>query len=169
MIITNMKNLLIAAFLICGALTFNAFGQKATIARMISSGQSTNSMLSDILGMNDPQMKNAEMTNLSAVNFPNTVEVEYLAETRRLGKIRKKAIDKWLKDFGNAPADKKFYVSETLVSENNVNYWIIAKESVLEQLKTKQKNDSIKMKLKILGFYRKGSTTDYFLMTDGLE
>lgn len=164
-----MKKLFIVAFLIFGALTFNAFGQKTTIAEMISANQKTSSMLTSILGMDDAGKKNAEMTNLSAINFPTTAEVKYLDETRKLSKIRKKAIDKWLKDFGNAPADRKFYTQETLVSENDVNYWIIAKESVIEQLKTKQKNDSVKMKVKILGFYRKGSTTDYFLLTDALE
>ena len=155
--------------LIFGGLNVEAFGQTATIKEMISRRQTAGAMMSDVFGLDDSPMQNAELTSLSAIKFPNAVKVEYLSETRKLGKIRKKAVDKWLKDFGKTPADKKFYVNETLVAENNVNYWIIAKESVLEQLKARQKNDSIVLKLKILGYYRKGSIVDYFLMTDGLE
>ncbi len=67
------------------------------------------------------------------------------------------------------PADKKFCANETLVAEDNINHWIIAKDSASEQLKAGQKNDSVILKLNIPGFYGNGSTTDYFLMTDGLE
>ena len=166
-----MKKIFIVALLVCGAFTFNVFSQQqqGKIAEMISATERTNSMMSSVLGALGSDGANMEMTNLSAVNFPNTVEVKYLGETRKLSKTRKKAVDKWLKDFADAPGDKKFYTQETLVSENGTNYWIIAKQSVLDELKAKQKNDSVKMKLKILGLYRKGTTTDYFLLTDGLE
>lgn len=164
-----MKKLFTVALLIFAGLSIDAFAQKASIAEMISSQQRISRIMSGGLGTGNLGTENSEETILTAINFPSTIKVTYLAETRQLEKMRKKAVDKWLKDFGKAAGDKKFYVSETLVAENDVNYWIIAKESVLEQLKTKQKTAAVKLKLKILGFHRKGSTIDYFLLTDGLE
>ncbi|MGC2236868.1 MAG: hypothetical protein WA584_11955 [Pyrinomonadaceae bacterium] len=164
-----MKKLFTVALMIFGALSLNAFAQKSSIAEMISSNQRINKMFSGVLGDDNAGTENTEETSLSAIDFASAIKVTYLAETRKLEKARKKTVDKWLKSYGKTSGDKKFYVSETLVSENNVNYWIIAKESVLEQLKAKQKNDAVKMNLKILGYYRKGSTTEYLLLTDGLE
>ena len=126
-------------------------------------------MLAGLLGANSFGTDNAEFTNLSALNFPNSVEVKYLAKSKQLSKIRKKAVDRWLKEFNKTPNDKKFYISETLVAENGTNYWIIVKQDVLDKLKTKQKNDVIVLKMKILGSYQKGAATDYFLLTDGVE
>lgn len=140
-----------------------------TIEQLISYQQKTGGMFDGLLGAQNLPAKNAELMNLSQITFPNSVKVEYLAETRKLGKIRKRAVDKWLKDFSKTPADKKFYLSETLVAENGANYWIIVKESVLEKLKGKSKNDSVVLKMQILGSYRKGAAIDYFLLADELE
>ena len=163
-----MKKLFTVALMIFGFLSLNASAQKESIAEMISSSQRINRVLSGALDNNDAGA-NTEQIMLTAIDFASTIKVTYLAETRKLEKTRKKTVDKWLKDYGKASGDKKYYLSETLVSENDVNYWIVAKESVLEQLKAKKKNDAVEMNLKIMGFYRKGATTEYLLLCDGLE
>ncbi len=164
-----MKKIFIAAVFIFAGFAAETFAQTSTIEKMINSQQKTGNLLAGLLGANDLPSNNTEFTDLSAINFPNTVKVSYLDETRKLGKIRKNAVDKWLKNYNKTPADKKFYVNETLVEENGETYWIIVKESVLETLKSKRKNDSIILKMKILGSYRKGATVDYFLLAAGLE
>lgn len=138
------------------------------ISEMIKASQRIGGMLSGLFG---DAPANAEQTNLSAINFPNSVKVKYLGDVQKIDKSRKKAADKWLKDYAKKEADKKFYVSEIQVEEDGARYWIMAHENnVVAKLKESGKtNSEIVLKLKILGYHKKGDTTDYFLLADDLE
>ena len=170
-----MRKIFIIAFLISCVLSGNAFAQKQQktrkISEMINDSQRTNNLLGDLLGGGLENSGNAELTILSAITFPNAVKVKYLDETQKLSKSRKKAVDKWLKDYNKTPDAKKFYVNEIAVEEDGVRYWIMAHETaVIGKLKSSaKKDDEIILKLRILGYYKKGETTDYFLLAESVN
>ncbi len=105
------------------------------------------------------------------VNFPGSVKVIYLDEARKISKSRKKAVDTWLSDYAKTSGEKRFYINEIQVAEGAEKYWIMARENnVIARLKTSsRKNDEVVLKLKILGYYRKGKITDYFLLAEDVE
>lgn len=169
-----MKKLFIAAFLIFGFLSANVSAQKdeksGKISEMISAANKTGSFVSGLLGGGFPDSENAEITGLSAITFPNSVKVKYLGETEKINKPRKKAIDKWLKEYAEKPAGKKFYVNQIAVEEDGREYWVMAHEnSVIGKLKTAEKADEIILNLRIIGYYKKGKTIDYFLVAEGVK
>ncbi len=170
-----MKKTLIAAILIIVALTVNSFAQKPQkyrkISEMIADSQRIGNLFAGLLGGNSAVSDNTETTSLSAVNFPNSVKVKYTGEIRPISKSRKKAVDAWLKQYAKQSAARKFYVNEIEVEEDGVKYWVMAHENdVIAKLRTSaKKDDEIILSAKILGFYKKGATTDYFLLADGLE
>lgn len=146
----------------------NADKKYGKISEMIGASQKIGGLFSGLLGEMPP---GGETTNLSAVNFPNSVKVKYSGETRKISKARKKAVDKWLKDYAKTDGEKKFYANEISVEEDGKRYWIMAHENnVLGKLKSAvQKTGEIVLKLKILGYYQKGDNTDYFLLADAVE
>lgn len=169
-----MRKIFIVAFLIFGISVGAVFAQAQQktrkISEMISDSQRVNGLLTGLLGsMSSPE--NAETTSLSAVNFPNAVKVINLDETRKLSKLRKKAVDKWLKDYAQTPSEKKFYINEIAVEEDGARYWIMAHETaVVGKLRNaSKKSDEIILNLKILGYYKKGQTTDYFLLAESVK
>ena len=172
------KNLIIAA-LIALCLATAVFGQETgetkygRISQMIEAAQKAGGVFSDLSGSGGAagMPDNSESTFLSAVNFPTSVEVKYLGETRRIGKERKKAVDKWLREYARKPDAKMFYTNEFLVEEDGVKYWIMAHENtVVARLSGYSRiNDEVSLRLKIPGFYKKGKTIDYFLLADGVE
>lgn len=173
--ITNIRKIFIIAVLIFCAGGVDALAQNQKNARklseMIADSQKTGNLLSGILGGGPAGSENAEITNLTAITFPNAVKVKYLDETRKIGKIRKKALDKWLKDYGEKDSEKKFYINEIAVEEDGVRYWIMAHDTaVVAKLKSAaRKNDEIVLNVRIFGYYRKGATTDYFLLAESLN
>ena len=173
--ITNIRKIFIIAVLIfcAGALNISAQNQKNArkISEMIAGSQKTGNLMSGLFGGGSANSENAEITNLTAITFPNAVTVKNLNESRKIGKIRKKALDKWLKDYAEKGSEKKFYINEIAVEENGVRYWIMAHETaVLEKLKNEaQANEEIILNVRIFGYYRKGSTTDYFLLAESLN
>lgn len=169
-----MKKLFIAAFLIFGVLSVNVSAQKdekiGTIGEMISASNKTKNFVSGLLGGDFIDSDNAEITNLSAVTFPNSVKVKYLGETEKITKPRKKALDKWLRDYAEQSAEKRFYVNQIAAEEDGRKYWIMAHEKlVVEQLKSAKKGDEIILNLRIIGYYKKGKTVDYFLVAGGAK
>ncbi|MEP6900503.1 MAG: hypothetical protein ABJA66_02065 [Actinomycetota bacterium] len=170
-----MKKILIIAVLIFVGLNANGFAQKQQkyrkISEMITDSQRVGGLLAGLLGGNSAASGNLETTSLSAVNFPNSVKVKYTGETRKISKPRKKAVDTWLKEYAKQSDARKFYVNEIEVEENGVRYWIMAHENnVIAKLKSSaKKNDEVVLKLKILGYSKKGDTTDYFLLSDSVE
>ncbi|HVE56609.1 MAG TPA: hypothetical protein VNB22_07255 [Pyrinomonadaceae bacterium] len=170
-----MKKIFIIAFLIFCVSSGGTFAQKQQktrkISEMINDSQRTNGLLAGLLGGDSTVSDNAEMTILSAITYPNKVKVKYLDETQKLSKPRKKAVDKWLKDYNKTPDAKKFYTNETAVEEDGVRYWIIAHETaVIEKLKSSAKKDEeIILNLRILGYFRKGKTTEYFLLAESVN
>ena len=170
-----MKKILIAATLIFVVLIVNSFAQNqqknGKISEMIAGSQKIGGLLSGLLGDNLPSSGNVEMTNLSAVNFPNSVKVKFTGETRKISKSRKKVVDTWLKDYAKTPDAKKFYINEIEVEENGVKYWLMAHENnVVAKLKSAaQKDTEIVLSAKILGYSKKGTKTDYFLLADDLK
>lgn len=170
-----MKKIFIIAFLISCVLSLNAFAQKQQktrkISEMINDSQKTNNFLAGLLGGNSVDSGNAEMTILSAITYPNAVRAKYLDETQKLSKPRKKAVDKWLKDYNKTPDAKKFYTSEIAVEEDGAKYWLIAHETaVVGKLKSSaKKDDEIILNLRILGYYKKGATTEYFLLAESVK
>jgi len=170
-----MKKIFIIAILISCVFSANIFAQKQQkvrkISEMISDSQKTNNLLAGLLGGNSIGSDNAEMTVLSAITYPNAVKVKYLNETQKLSKQRKKTVDKWLKEYNKTPDAKKFYVNEIAVEEDSVRYWIMAHETeVVGKLKNSaKKDDEITLNLRILGYYKKGQTTDYFLLAESVN
>ena len=169
-----MKKLFIAAFLIFVSLCANVSAQdnekSGKISEMISAANRTGSLVSGLLGGGFPDSENAEITNLSAITFPNAVKVKYLGETEKIGKPRKKAIDKWLKDYAERSAEGKFYVNQITVEEDGKKYRIMAHEdSVIGKLKNVKKDDEIILNLRVIGYYKKGKTIDYFLVADRIK
>lgn len=169
-----MKKLFIAAFLIFTSLSANISAQKeektGKISEMIAAANKTGNLFSGLLGGVFPDSENAEITNLSRINFPASVKVKYLGETEKIGKPRKKAIDKWLKDYAEKSAEKKFYVNQIAAEEDGKKYWIMAHEnSVMSKLKATEKDDEIILNLRVIGYYKKGKTIDYFLVADGVK
>jgi uncharacterized protein YxeA len=170
-----MKKILIAAFLILVCFGIGSFAQKQQeyrkISEMIADSQKIGGLLTGLLGDNLPSSDNIETTNLSAINFPNSVKVKFAGETRKISKSRKKAVDRWLKDYAKTPDAKKFYINEIEVEENGIKYWLMAHENnVVAKLKNSaKKDDEIILSAKILGYSKKGATTDYFLLVDDLK
>jgi hypothetical protein len=169
-----MKKIFIIAILIFSVLGGNIFAQNQQklrkISEMINDSQSMNNRLASLLGGSMDNSDSVEMTILSAITFPNEVKVKYLDETQKLSKARKKAVDKWLKDYNKTPDAKKFYVNEIAVEEDGVRYWIMAQETaVVGKLKSSaKKNDEIILNLRILGYSKKGKTTEYFLLAESV-
>lgn len=172
--ITNIRKIFIIGALIFCLGGADNFAQNRKnprkISEMIADAQKTGNLMSDLLGGTPADSKNVEITNLTAITFPNAATVKNLNETRKIGKTRKKALDKWLKDYAEKASEKKFYVNEIAVEEDGVRYWIMAHETaVLAKLKNAaQANEAIVLNLRIFGYYRKGSTTDYFLLAESL-
>lgn len=170
-----MKKIFIIAFLIFCVLSGGSLAQKQQktrkISEMINDSQRTSGLLAGLMGGGMENSENAELTILSAITYPNKVKVKYLDETQKLSKPRKKAVDKWLKDYNKTPDAKKFYVSETAVEEDGVRYWIMAHETaVVGKLKSSaKKDDEIILNLRILGYYKKGKTTEYFLLAESVN
>lgn len=169
-----MKKLFIAAFLIFAGLGVNVSAQDnekpGKISEMISAANKTGNLVSGLLGGGFPDSENVEITNLSAITFPNSVKVKFLGETEKIGKVRKKAIDKWLRDYAEKSAEKKFYINQIAAEEDGKKYWIMAHEnSVVGKLKAVKKDDEIVLNLRIIGYYKKGKTIDYFLVADGVK
>lgn len=170
-----MKKIFIIALLISCVLGGNVFAQKQQktrkISEMIADSQKTNNLLAGLLGGGMENSDNAELTILSAITYPNAVKVEYLNETQKLSKPRKKAVDKWLKDYKKTPDAKKFYVNEIAVEEDGVRYWIMAHETaVVGKLESSaKKDDEIILNLRIFGYYKKGKTTEYFLLAESVN
>lgn len=169
-----MKNLFIIAFLIFASLGANVSAQdnekSGKISEMISAANKTGNLVSGLLGGDFLNSETAEITNLSAITFPNSVKVKYRGETEKIGKARKKAIDKWLKDYAEKSAEKKFYINQIAAEEDGKKYWIMAHEnSVVGKLKTVKKDDEIILNLQIIGYHKKGKTIDYFLVADGVK
>ena len=170
--ITKIRKIFIIATLIFCASGTNILAQTQKnprkISEMIAASQKTGSLMTGLLGGLE-NSENAEITNLSAITFPNAVTVKYSNETRKIGKTRKKALDRWLKEYAGKNAEKKFYVNETAVEEDGVRYWIMAHETaVLEKLKNTAAGGEIALNVRIFGYYRKGATTDYFLLAESL-
>jgi len=167
-----MKKIFIGAVLFLLVFGVNASAQKfRKISEMIGDSQKTNGLLSGLLGADSGGANSAETTMLSAITFPNDVKVKYLGETQKLSKTRKKATEKWLKEYGEMASQQKFYTNEIAVEEDGTRYWIISHEkNVIEKLKNSaKKDDEIILKMRILGFYKKGQTTDYFLMAESIK
>lgn len=169
-----MKKLFIAAFLIFVGLGANISAQDneklGKISEMISAADNTGILFSGLLGGDFVDSENAEIINLSAITFPNSVKVKFLGETEKISKPRKKAIDKWLKDYAEKSGEKKFYIQQIAVEEDGKKYWIMAHEnSVVAKLKTVRKDDEIILNLRIIGYYKKGKTIGYFLVADGVK
>jgi RNA binding exosome subunit len=170
-----MKKIFIIAFLISCIFGGSAFAQNQQktrkISEMINDSQRTNGILAGLMGAGSENSDNTELTMLSAITYPNSVRMKYLDETQKLSKARKKAVDKWLKDYNKTPDAKKFYVNEIAVEEDGVRYWIIAHETaVAGKLKSSaKKDDEIILNLRILGYYKKGKTTDYFLLAESVD
>src|SRR5687767_4133849 len=115
--ITNIGKIFIIAVLIfCpGGANISAQNRKNArkISEMIADSQKTGNLLSGLLlGTGQADSKDVEITNLTAIAFPNAVKIKYLNETRKIGKTRKKALDKWLKDYAEKASEKKFYTRE---------------------------------------------------------
>jgi hypothetical protein len=170
-----MKKIFIIAFLIFSVLSGNGFAQQQQktrkISEMISDSQRTNGLLAGLMGAGSENSDNAELTILSAITYPNAVRIKYLDETQKLSKARKKTVDKWLKDYNKTPDAKKFYVNEIAVEEDGVRYWIMAHETaIVGKLKSSaKKDDEVILNLRILGYYKKGKTTDYFLLAESVN
>ncbi|HQU82932.1 MAG TPA: hypothetical protein PKY59_07405 [Pyrinomonadaceae bacterium] len=170
-----MKKILFCAILFLFALSANSFVQTSQkyrkISEMIADSQKTNGLFPDMFGADFSDANSAETTMLSTITFPNEVKVKSLGETRKLSKTRKKSTDKWLKKYGEMASEQKFYTNEIAVEEDGKRFWIIAHEkNVIEKLKNSSKNgDEIILKMRILGFYKKGQTTDYFLMAESVK
>lgn len=169
-----MKKIFIAAAIVCG-LVGAGFGQenvrqdRQKISRMIADSEKTNAMLAGMMGIESGAAGNSETTILSAVTFPNAVEVKFLGETKKIEKNRKKAADKWLSEHAKTPAARKFYVSEMLVEQDGARYWIMAHEvAVIGKIKNRA-GETLILKMRVLGFTRKGANTDYYLLADGLQ
>lgn len=168
----NMKKLFIGAVLLLLVFGVHVSAQKlGKISEMIAASQKTNDLLPDLIGADLSGANSAETTFLSTITFPNDVKVKNLGETRKLSKTRKNATDKWLKKYAETPSEQRFYTNEIAVEENGKRYWIIAHEkAVVEKLKSAaQKGDEIILKMRILGFYKKGRTTDYYLMAESVK
>jgi hypothetical protein len=171
--ITKIRKIFIIAVLIFCVVGGGASAQTQKnprkISEMIDASQKTGNLMTGLLGGLE-NSNNAEITNLSAITFPNRVTVKYLSETRKIGKTRKKALEKWLKEYAGKSAGKKFYVNEMAVEEDGVRYWIMAHETaVLEKLKNTAAGDEIALNVRIFGYYRKGATTDHFLLAESLN
>lgn len=170
-----MKKIFIIAFLISCVFGGSVFGQKQQklrkISEMIADSQKTNNLLAGLMGGAVENSDNAELTMLSAITYPNTVRVKYLSETQKLSKARKKTVDKWLKEYNKSPDAKKFYVNEIAVEEDGARYWVMAHETaVVEKLKSSaKKDDEIILNMRILGYYKKGKTIDYFLLAESVN
>lgn len=167
-----MKKIFVLILLLSAFSINSVYGQSGygKISEMIKAAQRISGMLSGMLG--DGKMPdNTETVSLIGINFPNSVKVKYLGEVQKTDKPRKKAVDKWLKDYAEKGADKKFYVNEIQVEENGIKYRVTAHENnVIDKLKADAKvNDEVILKMKILGFYKKGNTTEYILLADGTE
>lgn len=169
-----MKKIFIVAVVFLFVFSVNSFAQNSQkyrkISEIIADSQKTNGLFSDLLGADLPGTNSAEKTLLSAATFPNEVKVKYLGEQQKLSKTRKKSTDKWLKDYGETASEQKFYVNEIAVEEDGKRFWIISHEkNVIEKLKNSvKKGDEVVLKMRILGFYKKGQTTDYFLMASSM-
>ena len=137
-----------------------------SIAGMIASCDRFYTNMSSLFGGDD---RKADTSFLSGINFPNSVAVTYLAQTRKMSKSRGKIVAEWLKKYQNRAGDKKLYQNEILASENGVNYWIIARDEVAAALAARKKDETVTLQLKILGFERKKGVTDYFLLADGIK
>ena len=170
-----MKKIFIIAFLIFAVFSGNVLAQNQRksrkISEMIADSQSTSGLLAGLLGGGLENSDNAELTILSAITYPNTVKAKYLNETQKLSKSRKKAVDKWLKEYNKTPDARKFYVNEIAVEEDGIRYWIMAHETaVISKLKSSaKKDDEITLNLRILGYYKKGKTIDYFLLAESVD
>ena len=170
-----MKKIFIGAVFVLLVFSVNSFAQSSQkyrkISEMIADSQKTTGLFSDLLGADLLGTNSVETTMLSAVTFPNEVKVKNLGEKQKLSKTRKKSTDKWLKEYGEMASEQKFYVNEIAVEEDGKRFWIIAHEkSVVEKLKNSAKSgDEIILKMRILGFYKKGQTTDYFLMAESVK
>lgn len=172
--ITKIRKIFIIAVLIfcAGSVKSEAQTQKnpRKLSEMIAASQKTGNLMTGFLLGGLENSNNAEITNLSAVTFPNEVKVKYSNETRKIGKTRKKALDRWLKEYAGKGFEKKFYVNETAVEEDGVRYWIMAHETaVIEKLKNTAAGGEITLNVRIFGYYRKGATTDYFLLAESLK
>ncbi len=170
-----MKKIFIGAVFVLLVFSVSSFAQDSQkyrkISEMIADSQKTNGLFSDLLGADLLGTNSAETTMLSAVTFPNKVKVKYLGEKQKLSKTRKKPTDKWLKEYGEMAFDQKFYVNEIAVEEDGKRFWVISHEkNVIEKLKNSvKKGDEVVLKMRILGFYQKGQTTDYFLMAESVK
>ena len=173
--IPNMKKIFIIAALIFCVSVAGVDAQKTPktrkISEMLLNSDRTNDLLTGMLGGDQSSTGDMEITTLSAITVPGAVTVKYLDETRKMSKTRKKAVDQWLKEYARTPAEKKFYLNETAVEEDGVRYWIMAHEKgVIEKLKNgAKKDDPITLDLRILGYYKKGRTTDYFLLAESVK
>lgn len=170
-----MNKIFITAFLILSVLGGAAAAQTTVktrkIGEIIADSEKTRGMLAGLLGDATVNAPNAETMVLTALTFPNDVRVKYLGETQKTGKTRKKAIDKWLTDYNRTPDERKFYVKELAVEEDGTRYWIVAHaENVLEKLaRSVKKGDEVILRLRFLGYHRKGPTTDYFLLAESVR
>lgn len=170
-----IKNLAFAALLLLSLAGFS-YGQPTNetkyrkISQMIADSRKVNGIFTDLLGGMMPVSDKTESTVLSAVNLPNSVKVKFTGKIRKLSKQRKEIVNKWLKDYAHKPDARYYYVNEIEVEEDEVKYWVMAHENiVVTPLKNDAQKDSVILQLKILGYTTKGKTTDYYLLTDGLE
>lgn len=173
-------NILLVALIILFAHSPKAFAQKTEapkyrkISEMIASYQKLNGLFKDTFKLNVPEpeeYETHETTILGAITFPNLVKVQYMAKKRVINQIRKEAVNKWWKDFGGFEEMRYFYANEIQVKEDNQTYWIMADENhVITPLeKSVRKNETVVLKMRILGYHRKGKNFDFFLMTERVE
>ena len=144
------------------------------ISEMIADYQKLNGLYTGTFKLNIPKPEDydkSETTILGVITFPNSVKVKYLAKTREINRIRKDAVNKWWKDFGGVADKRYFFVNEIKVKEDSATYWIMADENhVITKLeKTVKKNRTATLKMRILGYHRKGRKFDFFLMAENVE
>lgn len=144
--------------------------QYRKISQMIADSRKANGIFADLLGGMMPVSDKTESTVLSAINFPNSVKVNFTGKVRKLSKQRKEIVTKWLKEYAGKADARYFYVKEVEVEEDGAKYWVMAHENlVVTPLKSAARKDSVILQMKILGSTTKGKTTDYYLLADGLE
>lgn len=139
------------------------------ISQMIADSQKGNGLFTDLLGSQMlPANDKTESTVLSAINFPNSVKVKFTGRIRKMSKSRKEIVNKWLTDYAEKPHVRYFYVNEIEVEEDGAKYWVMAHENaVVAKLKNSAelKGETI-LKMKILGYRKKGRTVEPFLLAD---
>lgn len=141
------------------------------ISEMIASYQKLNGLYTDTFKLKVPKPEEydkVETTILGAITFPNKVKVTYLAKKRGISKLRKDAVNKWWQDFGENSFKGVYYQHEILVKEGNITYWIMSDDYLVVRYfeEAIKKNEEVMLRLRILGYQRKGNKFDFFLMAE---